>query len=782
MKPRKVAILGGGVAALSTAYQLTRTEALRERHDVTVYQIGWRLGGKGATGRRDGRIEEHGLHVWFGFYDNAFRMLCDVYRDWQRAPDNPLKHWRDAFQPQSFTPIGPDLMPFNWPRNDGVPGDGHIRWTPWQAFTEVLGLAAAVIETWHDEQVRKHGPALAAAPVTVPAPLASAVAGIHPKLLPASSGAGPARLDGAHHALRVAHRAAAHIGASHHGAGNEQLRAVAELARHGHRGLAGAPQGGALDSHDLMTDLLDLFQAFARGLVEDLLIGGRTARELDREEFRAWMIRHGATAAVVRESFIVRALYDTMFQYRDGDGAAPDYAAGTALQVILRMFGGYQGAALYMMQAGMGEVVIAPLYELLKARGVRFEFFSEVTRLELDPARRRVERVHIKRQAQVRGGAYQPTFLVDGLICWPAQPFWEQLEDGERLRAAGVDFESPWSDCGPGRAVTLNRGADFDEVVLGISLGAFKKLNDDPGLADELIAARPAFRAMTERLGLVPSMAVQIWSPRTLRELGWELEPPAAVAGVEPLDIWADMTPTLRYESWAGPERPQSVHYLTGVMKTRAYRRPRRDQGIQQASERELFDISASWLQSQGPRLWPAAVRDGGFDWNVLFDPGAAPAEGPARLQAQYLRANISPTECCVGSGAGTTRYRLRAEDAGFENLKLTGCWIDTGFNTTCIEAAVMSGMQAARAISGEPAQVLGEDFLQRPGHSLGAAPSALDLLESAVARVASGALAVSRLIFSAIETVLEPRPAQRRHDHPGRDSASRSKGDSSHD
>ena len=63
------------MASLTTAYQLTRTEALRAKHEVTVYQIGWRLGGKGATGRRDGRIEEHGLHIWFGYYDNAFRML-----------------------------------------------------------------------------------------------------------------------------------------------------------------------------------------------------------------------------------------------------------------------------------------------------------------------------------------------------------------------------------------------------------------------------------------------------------------------------------------------------------------------------------------------------------------------------------------------------------------------------------------------------------------------------------------------------------------------------------
>ena len=51
---------------MSAAFALTNTEALRQRFEVTIYQYGWRLGGKGASGRnaRYGqRIEEHGLHM-----------------------------------------------------------------------------------------------------------------------------------------------------------------------------------------------------------------------------------------------------------------------------------------------------------------------------------------------------------------------------------------------------------------------------------------------------------------------------------------------------------------------------------------------------------------------------------------------------------------------------------------------------------------------------------------------------------------------------------------------
>ena len=68
----KVAVLGGGAGGMTAAFELTATPELRERFEVTVYQLGWRLGGKGASGRNRGvadRIEEHGLHIWFGFYE-----------------------------------------------------------------------------------------------------------------------------------------------------------------------------------------------------------------------------------------------------------------------------------------------------------------------------------------------------------------------------------------------------------------------------------------------------------------------------------------------------------------------------------------------------------------------------------------------------------------------------------------------------------------------------------------------------------------------------------------
>ena len=77
----KVAVLGGGVGAMTAATFLTSTPELRAKYQVTVYQQGWRLGGKGASGRNSAhanRIEEHGLHVWMGWYQIAFALFRNL--------------------------------------------------------------------------------------------------------------------------------------------------------------------------------------------------------------------------------------------------------------------------------------------------------------------------------------------------------------------------------------------------------------------------------------------------------------------------------------------------------------------------------------------------------------------------------------------------------------------------------------------------------------------------------------------------------------------------------
>src|SRR5262245_51059912 len=91
----KVAVLGGGMAALAAAWELAKTE----RYEITVYTRGWRIGGKGASGRNmdeHERSEEHGLHVWFGCYDTAFRILRECYEAVDWPPGAQFQRVEDA--------------------------------------------------------------------------------------------------------------------------------------------------------------------------------------------------------------------------------------------------------------------------------------------------------------------------------------------------------------------------------------------------------------------------------------------------------------------------------------------------------------------------------------------------------------------------------------------------------------------------------------------------------------------------------------------------------------
>src|SRR5215471_2688967 len=106
-----IAVLGGGIGSLSAVLEITSDRDWKQKYDITVYQMGWRLGGKGASGRNRSmhdRIEEHGIHLWMGFYENAFRVIRRVYEEAQQnnlMPDSPFTDVTKAFSPMRYTPM-----------------------------------------------------------------------------------------------------------------------------------------------------------------------------------------------------------------------------------------------------------------------------------------------------------------------------------------------------------------------------------------------------------------------------------------------------------------------------------------------------------------------------------------------------------------------------------------------------------------------------------------------------------------------------------------------------
>ena len=130
----RIAILGGGPAALATAFYLTSTPETRARYEVTIYQMGFRLGGKTVSGRGEhDRIEEHGLHILFGCYESLFTLMRECYDELaQGRASAQFARWEDALEPAHFGVVGnlngDEFEPFymHFPRGSGSPGDGHV--------------------------------------------------------------------------------------------------------------------------------------------------------------------------------------------------------------------------------------------------------------------------------------------------------------------------------------------------------------------------------------------------------------------------------------------------------------------------------------------------------------------------------------------------------------------------------------------------------------------------------------------------------------------------------
>ena len=117
--------------------------------------------------------------------------------------------------------------------------------------------------------------------------------------------------------------------------------------------------------------------------------------------------------------------------------------------------------------------------------------------------------------------------------------------------------------------------------------------------------------------------------------------------------------------------------------------------------------IDAPWPPD---RPWPeylahhlADARDAADAFIERHLPQLLPglAGRPELVMDQYLRINVDPSDRYVLCVPGSDRFRLRADESGYDNLVLAGDWTDNGINAGCIEAAVMSGLQAANALLG---------------------------------------------------------------------------------
>ncbi len=168
---------------------------------------------------------------------------------------------------------------------------------------------------------------------------------------------------------------------------------------------------------------------------------------------------------------------------------------------------------------------------------------------------------------------------------------------------------------------------------------------------------------------------------------------------VKPFDTWASMPHLLPAEDWPEADRPTDDRLLLqrpGATRTSATARP-----TSSDENRAVRDRAQTFLDRDVATLWPAAVENGALPLVLVVRRHAtSAARGPERLDTQYWRANIDPSDLYVQSLPGTDQYRLQPGSTGFTNLAVAGDWTDNGLNAGCVEAATRSGQLAAQAVA----------------------------------------------------------------------------------
>lgn len=662
----KVLVMGGGLGGLSAAWHLSNTAQLREDFEVTLYESSLALGGKAASGRRDGRIEEHGLHMFFGCYHNAWGLLRECYE--QRNADPAVYRFptlQDAFRERKDIAFEEIL-------------DGEWRhWTfalpPMGSDPRVSNAGPLEIDIDIDSLWRQVLLKLQQA--------TNDVERLLPPFAPVSSAA-KAMLFEVGNALTqgTANHPDLHLTL----AALEELRAeVQGLAEGFHLGqrldaaveAVGQNVEALRDNARHLAQLLDLATAAFVGYWTDCRgPGGIDA--INDQDLQEWLLKYRLRPEL--DQPVLRSLYAGMFAYRNGQTRA--LAAGVGLRVMLRLFVGHPGYLAYEMRGGMGEVVIAPLYDVLRNQwGRKIQTGTRITNLEIDE--QGVSRIDI--ETLCPDTPPQAIEVPGGIInAWPS---------GLPPHAGAVPAAQPrqfrdWqAHAAPGTKQQLVRGEDFDVAILAM-----------PPWSVDVIARKlegiGRWKAFLETTGYCHTTGVQLWFDMSPDQMGWTGKRPVLGGYERPFDVWADMQHLLPVENWpATAPPPQALAYLCGVRDETQILHG--DDAREEARIRKQLE---QWLQRNGHHLWPAFVdAQGNVDWSLLHNRG--PDDDP--LVHQHVAAGLAKWEAYVLSLPGSIKYRLRSEESGVDNLFLAGDWVKTGVDCGSAEGAIMGGMGAARAI-----------------------------------------------------------------------------------
>ena len=712
LSKKKIAIIGGGPAGLSTAFHLTNEKDWHNKYEITVYQTGWRLGGKGATGRnkdKGWRIEEHGIHGFCRFYFNTWRMMKGVYDELNDKSALFEAEMKNAFLPSSSS-YGISTSDNRYlgkltRYQDTVTGD------PWEDLegkslcwgTIIRGLSL-LLKTRGEHGVDSDVQSIRRlVPEAAPAAEFAALDQAPPSLADSLVVSLQEVLKAANmSAVSLETAELAHASPCDTPDLENLLQKIRVFQQGAHATIQ--VQEATDEGHNRELATLDISLAMFAGLLVDKLVGSEI-NTIDSVSAANWLKRHGATQySMTSPAFC--AIPNILFASPAANiNQYPDLSAASWLNWTLRGLAGV-GGYFHFMAAGTGETVILPLYLLLKQRGVQFELFHQLRSVEVEEKSANVSKLTMVRQASTAsGGTYDPLIDMEWkgrtVKVWPNEPKWEDLEFGHENRDNGIRFESWEGKAAKGQeSVALMQGIDFTHVVLAIPPSMIPLVGLD---------VLPNWDALNKGVPTTPTQAAQIWLNESTRALGW-----TEVAGTEryasanfpnPMNAMVAFDDVIEYENWPADQRPEGLIYLCSQIQPINGYDHTADLCRVKANMASSVRLMGNFLPHG--RLVPEECHDWmTLDFNKVFDPDDG--NGLERLEVQYVRANMDPMEAYVQAPEGSESHRFHSWDTGLANMVAAGDWIKTGFNLGSFESAVTGGKLAAFALGGDEGALRG--------------------------------------------------------------------------
>ena len=432
--------------------------------------------------------------------------------------------------------------------------------------------------------------------------------------------------------------------------------------------------------------------------------------------FWEWIAKHSTVPEgtfVTNGSCWMQSAYDSSFAYEQGDTTSPRTAekpllgrptmgTGTVLRGALRLGLGYKGAMAWKFQTGCGEALVAPLYEVLRRRGVKFEFFSKVEHLGVATTTAR-HRHHPDSAA----GRSRPS--AEGL---PAAHRRQRCALLAGRAALGSDRQRR-------RGSRNGSRIGLDSVAAASSPAPF---------AAASISITCCWRSPSGRCRRFAANS----SRRARPGKPW----------------WTRSRRCGRRRSAVGQSGSRKPR-LDGSKRARGYRR-RADGHVGRHGSVHRSRNVAGGRHSEGRlvlllrdagRSKPALVAgrrlsgtqlDAVRETSINFLTISRHSSGRAHIHRTGSTGGCSSRQLArpVTRAAGRTvcarrhrrlgslralparqrRHRLKPGESGFRNLTLAGDWTENTINAGCMEATVMSGLAASRAIAGYPERIVGED------------------------------------------------------------------------